>query len=125
MPNISIGDESILHFDKLDNLYIKILVPFFKEVLNKRQLKTKLDLNIDNLYKLPPSNLFNYGEVVPINKIQQDEQYEVSFDGITNIGGKLYKQVQGEYNLPKGHTSGLNFIIDNDKLHENSFPKRR
>lgn len=126
MPNISIGNANVLHFEKLDVLYLKYLKPYFENTLKKLNLKTKLDLEIHNFNSLSPSNLFNVGEIVIITRIEQEEKFSMPLEIVkTNIGKDLYHKIISEYNLPDGHTSGLNFTVDWPDFYKSKFPMRR
>jgi hypothetical protein len=126
MPNISIGNSSILHFDKLDSLYNKYLRPYFEKVLVKHNLKTKLNLDIANFASLPPSEIVQQGEIVIIGRREQEEKFKHALNqSQTTIGLDTYTQIVKDYNLPEGHTSGENFIIDWESFRQSKFPMRR
>lgn len=124
MPNIAIGNNKVFHFEKLDILFKNIISPFFKKVLEKRELETNFDLSIQNHLKLPMSNIFNMGEIVPAIKGKQDGKYKNTTDENTNIGGEIYNTVLSSYNLPDGHSSGLNFIKQGENINQR-FPLRK
>lgn len=126
MPNISIGNSKILHFDKLDILYTKYLKPFFEQTLIKHELTTKLDLNINDFRSLPPNEVIHQGEIVVINRIEQEEKYKYTLNQTpSNIGRNMYNKIVEEYNLPEGHVSGLNFIVDWEDFYKSKYPIRR
>ncbi|WP_432328200.1 hypothetical protein ACRQ5D_34450 [Mucilaginibacter sp. P25] len=126
MPNISIGDSTKLHFDKLDILYESILRPIFQQVLAKWSLQTRLNLSISDLTSLKASATFKKGEVVIVSVVEQDKRYKVQPGMVpTNIGSTIYTKCLEGYHLPEGHYSGLNFILDWPDLYKSMFPMRR
>lgn len=126
MPNISIGNSKILHFDKLDTLYLKYLKPYFEKVLLKHKLLTKLSLDISTFKSLPPNKLIFQGEIVVIGRIEQEDKFKYPLDTTTtSIGRDLYTQIVQSYNLPNGHISGLNFIVDWQDFYKSRYPMRR
>lgn len=126
MPNIAMGNSQVLHFDKLDLLYAKYLRPNFEAVLAKHSLSTQLDLNTLQFQLLPQSGIFNQGEIVVIGRIEQEERFKHSINqSTTTIGRDLYNQIVKDYNLPHGHNSNLNFIIDYPEFHKSRYLMRR
>lgn len=107
MPNIAVGNESELRFAKLDEVYSRFLGPFFLQVLNKRNLETKLELSL-NLCQLYSSNIFKLGEIVPLIKVQQDEKYFIQNLEKTNFGKELYDNIL----KPEFSTKEITFITD-------------
>ncbi len=113
MPNISIGNSQVLHFDKLDILYKNYLANYFKEILGKHNLSTDLDLSITDYTALRVSTIFIEGEIGVMGRIEQAEEFKYPINQLkTQIGQNIYHKIINDYNLPTGHTSGLNFIID-------------
>ena len=126
MPNISMGNSAILHFDKLDSLYLKYLRPFFEQSLKKHNLKTRLNLDINNFSSLPPNKLIHQGEIAPINRVEEQDKFKFKLDqSTTTIGRDLYHKIVQDYALPDGHVSGLNFILDWPEFHKSGFLMRR
>lgn len=126
MPNISIGNSNIFHFDKLDTLYKEYLVKYLQANLNKHGLTTKLDLSIDQFPSLPPSTLFSKGEVVVIGRVEQEEKFKHPLNQTdTSLGRTLYHNQVKSYNLPDGHTGNLNFVVDWPDLYQSKFPMRK
>lgn len=126
MPNISIGDFKILHFDKLDTLYLRYLKPFFERVLSKHNLYTRLNLDITNFESLPPNEKIQQGEIAVIGRIEQEETFKYQLnEATTSLGKDLYSQIVQGYNLPHGHVSGLNFIVDWDGFYKSRYSMRR
>jgi hypothetical protein len=111
MPNIAVGNETELKFEKLDIIYSRFLAPFFQRVLNKRNLKIELELSF-TLYQLDPSAIFKVGEIIPITKILQDEKYNISNLPKTNLGKELYNLILNS----EESTTGMNFIKDFEDL---------
>jgi len=113
MPNISIGNSKILHYDKLDILYNDYLLEYFKRTLQKHNLKTELETSINNFPSLNSSSFFNKGEIVVVARVEQEEKFNYSLNQTnTNIGQSIYENIISNYKLPDGHSSGLNFIVD-------------
>lgn len=113
MPNISIGNSKFFHYDKLDRLYNDFLLDYFKKSLQKHDLKTELKTSISHFTSLSSSSFFSKGEVVIMERTKQEEKFDYPLNqSDTNIGQSIYQNIINEYNLPDGHTSGLNFIID-------------
>jgi hypothetical protein len=111
MPNISIGNKKKIKFEKLDTIYSRLLAPFFQRVLIKRSLTIRLELSC-TLYQLYPSKIFNIGEIIPVQKILQDEKYNISNFQKTNMGEELYNLILNS----EESTIGMNFIIDYQNL---------
>lgn len=111
MPNIAVGNETELKFEKLDTIYIRFLAPFFKRVLIKRNLEIELELSF-TLYQLDPSEIFKVGEIIPITKILQDEKYNISNLEKTNLGEELYNLILNSSET----TTGMNFVKDFQNL---------
>ncbi|TRX36652.1 hypothetical protein [Flavobacterium restrictum] len=111
MPNIAVGNEAELKFEKLDTIYSRFLAPFFQRVLIKRKLEIELELSF-TLYQLDPSAIFKVGEIIPITKILQDEKYNISNLPKTNLGEELYNLILNS----NESTTGLNFIKDFEDL---------
>lgn len=107
MPNIALRNQTILKFEKIDIVYSKFLAPFFLRVLNKRNLSTKLELEL-TLYQLSPSLIFKIGEIVPIQKILQNEEYKIEKMEKTNLGLELYNLILDS----KESTNGMNFLTE-------------
>jgi hypothetical protein len=127
MPNISIGNSKVLHFDKLDTLFEKYLKPFFEKVLSKLNLTTKLSLDISSFKSLPPNEKVYQGEIAVIGRIEQEDKFKYQLNTTTtSIGRDLYTQIVQDYNLPDGHVSGFHFIVDWEDFFNNSrYPMRR
>jgi|JI10StandDraft_1071094.scaffolds.fasta_scaffold52312_2 hypothetical protein len=118
MPNISIGNSSILHFDKLEELYNKYLRVYFKETLSKHNLFTELNLDTDQFLLLEPSAFFIEGEIGVMERIEQADEFKHDINqATTSIGRSLYQKILSDYNLPAGHASGLNFVINWPKFY--------
>ena len=118
MPNISIGNSHVLHFDKLDILYKKYLTRYFEEILSKHKLSTELKLEITDYTSLESSEIFTEGEIAVMERIEQAEEFKFPINQTTTqIGRDIYHKIVNDYNLPNGHTSGLNFIIDWPSFH--------
>ncbi|RYJ40738.1 hypothetical protein NU08_0175 [Flavobacterium anhuiense] len=107
MPNIALGNQSVLKFEKLDTVYSRFLAPFFLRVLIKRNLTTKLKLEL-TLYQLSSSTIFKIGEIVPIQKILQDQEYKIEKLKKTNLGEELYNLILES----NESTIGMNFLTE-------------
>lgn len=107
MPNIAVGNETELKFEKLDTIYSRFLAPFFQRVLIKRNLEIELELSF-TLYQLDPSVIFKVGEIIPIIKILQDKKYNISNLQKTNLGEELYNLILNS----DESTTGINFTKD-------------
>lgn len=105
MPNIAIGNEAKLKFEKLDTMYSVFLAPYFQRVLDKLNLKIKLQLSF-KLYQLEPSSIFKAGEILPMIKVLQDEKYNISNLTKTNLGEDLYNSALNS----DSSTIGMNFV---------------
>ncbi|MBL7706840.1 MAG: hypothetical protein JNM21_14935 [Taibaiella sp.] len=126
MPNISIGNQAVLHFDKLNVLYLKYLKPYFESALAKHNLATELNLDISDYRIFPPSPLIHQSEIVVILRAVQEDKYQYPLNqNTTTIGENLYSQLVQSYNLPAGHTSGLNFIVNWESFYKSTYPMRR
>jgi len=120
MPNISIGKDRQLIFDKMDNTYLSFLKPYFEQVLNKHELTTGLNLEIDHFFHpLPYSNTyFQAGEILPVFQHQQNEQFVYPLNqNRTSIGVELYQNLVSAANKPADHYDSMNFMLDWPRLY--------
>jgi hypothetical protein len=123
MPNISIANQDVLIFEKLDTLYLILLRPYFEKVLAKHNLTTQLNLDISKFYSQKPNenDYFKRGEVVPVFRLMQENKFKHNLSQEdTNIGVELYNQVVESYQKPKGHHDSMNFMINWPKLYEDN-----
>ncbi len=126
MPNISLRNSKVLHFEKLDILYNQILLPFFKNSLSKHNLRTHLNLEINKFTSLLKSEVLHLGDVVVISRVEQEERFKHTLDqSETAIGTNLYSKVLNKYQLPDGHVSGQNFILNWPELYKSRPAMRR
>lgn len=113
MPNISIGNSKIFRYDKLDRLYNDFLLDHFKKTLQKHNLETELETSISHFTSLSSSLFFSKGEVVVIERVKQEDKFNYPLNqSYTDISKSIYENIISNYNLPDGHNSGLNFIIE-------------
>lgn len=120
MPEISIGNQEVLIFDKLDKLYDTFLKPYFLQVLRKHNLTTALNLEISRYYQTEPysNTYFVAGEILPVFQHKQ----EVNFTHPLNqektvIGATLYNGLIAASGKPPGHYDSMHFVIDWAKLY--------
>lgn len=123
MPNISIGNNHVLIFEKLDTIYEVFLRPYFLEVLQKHNLTTQLDLDVSGFitYGENSNDYFKRGEIVSIVRHVQKEEYKHTLNTqSTNLGTDLYNQMVASYKKPNGYNGGLNFMVNWDKLYQDA-----
>ncbi|WP_268036825.1 hypothetical protein [Algoriphagus sp. PAP.12] len=123
MANVSIGKSELLIFEKLDKLYNSFLKTFFKRVLEKHELTTSLNLNIEDYYQpVPYSNtFFEIGEVLPVFQRQQQSDFIHPLNKEkTAIGAGLYAGIIEASGKTNGHYDSMNFMLDWPKMYSKS-----
>ena len=120
MPEISIGNNELLIFDKLDKLYDTFLKPYFLQVLAKHNLTTELSLDISHYYQPAPysNKYFKAGEILPVFQHQQQTDFVHPLNQEkTAIGVALYNGLIAASGKPPGHYDSMHFVIDWPKLY--------
>jgi len=123
MPNISIGNDRVFLFEKLDKVYDNFLRPYFETSMKKHNLTTQLNLDRTDFTDFGPdsNDYFSRGEVVPMVRLAQKDEYKHSMNKeITNYGAEMYKQLVDSYKFPDGTNGGMNFMLNWDKLYKDS-----
>ncbi len=120
MPEISIGNQELLIFDKLDKLYETFLKPYFLRVLTKHDLNTALNLDTKHFYQPEPysNKYFLQGEILPVFQNQQQSNFiHPLSQKKTSIGETLYNDLIISSGKKAGHYDSMHFIIDWPKLY--------
>lgn len=120
MPNISIGKDSVMIYDKLDKIYNSLLKPNFEQILQKHGLKTKLNLDTTDFFKPEPysNTYFKAGEILPIFQYEQDEEFFHPLNqNKTTISIQLYNATIMATNKSLDQYNYMNFMLDWPKLY--------
>lgn len=120
MPEISIGNQELLIFNKLDKLYESFLKPYFLQVLSKHNLTTGLNLDIKQYFQPAPysNKYFLQGEILPIFQYQEQSDFTHPLSQEkTAIGTTMYNNLITESGKKSGHYESMHFIIDWPKLY--------
>ncbi len=102
MPSVILKNNEVVIWEKLDVAYEKIIQIWFAAVLDKHNMRTRLDF----FNKKPQhfiSTVFQKGEVSCSVTVNQEPKYEYWLNKEnTNIGHILYEQHLNSYNLKSG-----------------------
>ncbi|OBQ23557.1 MAG: hypothetical protein AN488_05355 [Anabaena sp. WA113] len=95
MPCIHVQKGDSFAFVKYDNLYKKVLSPFFNEVLKKHNLSTDLNFEPVEKINLAESPIASRGEIeIIIRAIAREEFNQPANNTQTEIGTNLFNQIR-------------------------------
>jgi hypothetical protein len=102
MPSVILQNEHVAVWEKLDIAYQKILNPYIVSVLEKHQLKTKLNLEVPAVQEFK-SALFQNGEISCHITVDQEPEFDFPLNtNCTNFANKLNEDYLESLNYKPG-----------------------
>lgn len=102
MPSVILKNNDVAVWEKLDIAYKKILQPYFSSVLDKHNMRTRLNFVFEKPQEFY-STVFQKGDVRCSLRVDQEIEFEYWLaNEVTNFGADYYNQHLNSYNLTPG-----------------------